>query len=98
MHLQAYKYTIRCQPGVENVADILSQFSSQQPPKGNPGEHHNHHIINKAVTVSIKLSDIITKSAKDEKIKEAIKSLETYQWNKSSPFYKIRDQHPKISY
>ena len=40
----------------------------------------------------MKLSGIITESTKDETIKEAIKSLETNQWNKSSPFFKIRDK------
>ena len=53
-------------------------------PKENPGEQHIHHIINEAVPVSMKLSD--------ETTKEAIKSLETNRWNKSSPFYKIRDE------
>ena len=37
-------------------------------------------------------SRFTTESAKDEKIKEAIKSLETNRWNKSSPFYKIKDE------
>ena len=92
MRLQAYKYTIRYRPGIENAADILSRSPAQQAPKENPGEQHIHHIINEAVPVSIKLSDIITDSAKDEKRKEAIKSLETNWCNKSSPFYKIRDE------
>ena len=65
---------------------------AQQAPKENPGEQHIHHVINEVVPVSIKLSDIITDSAKDEKRKEAIKSLETNWCNKSSPFYKIRDE------
>ena len=38
------------------------------------------------------ISDITTESSKDEKIKEAMKSLETNRWNKSSPFYKIKDE------
>ena len=38
MCLQASKYTIRYQPGIENAADILSQYPAQQVPKENPGE------------------------------------------------------------
>ena len=87
MCLQAYKYTMRYRPGIKNVADILSRS-----PAENPGEQHIHDVISEAVPVSIKLSDITTESAKDEKIKEAIKSLETNRWNKSSPFYKIKDE------
>ena len=83
MHLQAYKYTIRYWPGIENTTDI-SWSPAKQVPKENPGEQHIHHIINEAVPVSMKLSD--------ETTKEAIKSLETNRWNKSSPFYKIRDE------
>ena len=82
MRLQAYKYTIRYRPGIE-----------QQVPKENSGEQHIHHIINEAVPVSIKLSDIITESAKDETIKEAIKSLETNRWK-----LEMNLQRPKISY
>ena len=78
---------MRYQPGIKNVADILSRS-----PAENPGEQHIHDVISEAVPVSIKLSDITTESAKDEKIKEAIKSLETNRWNKSSPFYKIKDE------
>ena len=92
IRLQAYKYTIRYRPGIENAADILSRSPAQQAPKENPGQQNIHHVINEAAPVSITLSDIITDSAKDEKRKEAIKSLETNWWNKSSPFYKIRDE------
>ena len=91
MCLQAYKYTIRYRPGTENAADI-SRSPARQAPKENPGEQHIHHIINEAVPVSIKLSDIITGSAKNEKKKEAIKSLEKNRWSNSSPFYKITDE------
>ena len=69
MYLQAYKYTIRYQPRIKNAADLLSQSSSQQAPKENPGEQHVHHIINQDVPGSIKLSDIITESTNDEPMK-----------------------------
>ena len=91
MFLQAYKCTIRYPPGTENAADI-SRSPARQAPKENPGEQHTHHIINEAVPVSNKLSDIITESAKNEKIKEAIKSLEKNRWSNSSPFHKITDE------
>ena len=38
MCLQAYKYTIRYRPGIENAADILSQSAVLQAPTENPGE------------------------------------------------------------
>ena len=92
IRLQAYKYTIRYRPRIANAPDILSRSRALQASTEYPGEQHIHHIINEAVPVSMKLSDIITESTKDEMIKEAIKSLETNRWNKSSLFYKIRDE------
>ena len=85
-------YTIRYRPGNENAAGISSLWSSQRTPQENPGEQHIHYITNEAVPVSIKLLEIITESTKDKKINEAIKSLETNQWNKLLPFYVIRDE------
>ena len=40
MRLQAYKYTIRYRPEIENVADILSRSPAQEASKKNPGEQH----------------------------------------------------------
>ena len=85
-------YTIRYRLGNENAAGISSLWSSQRTPQENPGEQHIHYITNEAVPVSIKLLEIITESTKDEKINEAIKSLETNQWNKLLPFYVNRDE------
>ena len=56
MRLQAYKYTIRYQPGIENAADILSRSPALQAPTENPGEQYIYHTINEAVPVSMKLS------------------------------------------
>ena len=93
LRLQEFDFKLEYEPGLNNIADILSRKPFFDPPNINEGEHFVSYVVSKSIPKTLTFHEIREATQNDQILAKVCDAINNNQWR----FYK-NDIHMKPYY